>query len=736
MSPSSNDTGRADPPDSGSEQRLLNRVRRGRSSAVNALFERYAPWLRRRASGRLPQWARSGVATSDLVQDVLHHTFARLNWFESKHVSALRTYLRRYQGCFCHLANLARSLTTPVAAGLLLTLAAMLAIMPAQAQGEPQLETCPGGGSEPVPTVVAVTAVPIVVASTAEEYFVLYVRHELDADTSVEVPVLVKKGDADTTTLAQNVEALPKERYRLEKYLVADPADVDGDCIDDITELDDMGRQNPVNPAVAIELRDGTVAVPDKDTYDTLAVTKSFKFVLFGMDTDRPGVYFMNTNTHPLHESFLEVAGLDAGDVEYEVVNGKLTYSEELVASDGSPGVYYFELKSVHPPLSIVNLSYTLLAASMPLLDDNLAFYIRNFDLPLFQSDLPLYRESRIDLVFDADIFADTSFLPLNPGEGYGRLQVLDPDERPHPRDVVIYEALPNELPRVAGIITTVPQTPLSHVNLRAVQDGIPNAFIRDALDKPSIAARIGNYIHYTVTEKDWDLRAANPEEVDAHYESSRPSRAQTPEFNLSVTGITPLSQIGFEDWTAFGVKAANVAVLGRLGFPAGTVPNGFAIPFYFYDEFMKAHDFYTRIETMLTNEDFQTDFETQDDMLDDLRDDIEDADSPQWIVDALTAMHATYPEGQSLRYRSSTNNEDLAGFNGAGLYDSKTQDPDETVEDGIDKSLKGVFASLWTFRAFTEREFHRIDHMADQDGGAGTSQLLRRVGQRRCDQL
>ena len=36
--------------------------------------------------------------------------------------------------------------------------------------------------------------------------------------------------------------------------------------------------------------------------------------------------------------------------------------------------------------------------------------------------------------------------------------------------------------------------------------------------------------------------------------------------------------------------------------------------------------------------------------------------------------MHATYPEGQSLRYRSSTNNEDLPGFNGAGLYDSKTQ--------------------------------------------------------------
>ena len=86
---------------------------------------------------------------------------------------------------------------------------------------------------------------------------------------------------------------------------------------------------------------------------------------------------------------------------------------------------------------------------------------------------------------------------------------------------------------------------------------------------------------------------------------------------------------------------------------------------------------------------------------------------TPKWIIDALTAMHGAYPEEQSLRYRSSTNNEDLPGFNGAGLYDSNTQHPHETVEDGIDKSLKQVYASLWNFRAFSEREFHRVDHLA-----------------------
>ena len=87
--------------------------------------------------------------------------------------------------------------------------------------------------------------------------------------------------------------------------------------------------------------------------------------------------------------------------------------------------------------------------------------------------------------------------------------------------------------------------------------------------------------------------------------------------------------------------------------------------------------------------------------------------------------MHATFPEGTSLRYRSSTNNEDLPNFNGAGLYDSKTQHPEETEEDGISKSLKQVYASLWNSRAFIERDFHRMRPHRDSNGGAGSSELL-----------
>ena len=369
-------------------------------------------------------------------------------------------------------------------------LAARVALVaPALAQGG---APCPGDGTAPTPTEVAVDAVPIVVTSTTADYFVLYVKHEVDG-TEVEQPVLVKLGEAGTTTLAENVAALPKERYRVEKYLIADPADVDGDCLDDISELADPVGMNPVNAAAALALNDGAVAVPDTHTYDALAVGGYFKFALLGMDTDRPSVYFINAKTHPTHQTFLDDRNIN----RQRVILGTIAFRQNRVAPDGSQGVYLYSFNTLPSrysfSFSLMERTHTLLAASMPLLEDNLALYVRNRELPYIQSDLPLYRESRINLVFDGDVYFNIDFLALNPGEGYGRLQALDPDDRPHPRDIVLYEALPNELPRVAGIISTVPQTPLSHVNLRAVQNGIPNAYIRTSATtlswRPSSAA-------------------------------------------------------------------------------------------------------------------------------------------------------------------------------------------------------------------------------------------------------
>ena len=595
---------------------------------------------------------------------------------------------------------------------------------------------CPGLGHYPMP--VEVEAVPIVVESTTEEYFVLFVQPDLDSDR--EFLASVTLGQDGTTPLTEQLSPLPAEHYRVEKYSIALPADVDGDCIDDITELGDPVGMNPLNPAPAIDLQYGAVIIPDRQTFETLSSRRwrfpigthqqqpdVMHFYVIGTNTGRPAVYFQNTETFLSHPPFRWAIDLYSNPLYNQGrILGHLVYYPNAVAPDGSLGVYSIKFDIYdNQPFEEVAYAYEALAASMPLLDNNLAYYaVAEFRLhfnPLvgyriherYLRERALYEDSRVTLLFDEDIFPDVDFLPLNLNEGYGFLRVMSPEERPNPRDIVIYETLPNELSRVAGIITTVPQTPLSHVNLRAVQDGVPNAFIRDALDDDDIEDLIGTYIYYRVDVDGWTLLAATPSDIKAYYAASRPSETQTPERDLTVTGITGLADIGFGGWSAFGVKAANVAVLRTLGFPEGTVPDGFAVPFYFYDEFMKHNEFYDDIEELLADPEFQSDFDTQEKKLKKLRKKIKKGETPEWIKTALTDMHATYPEGQSLRYRSSTNNEDLPGFSGAGLYDSKTQHPEETEEDGIAKSLKQVYASLWNFRAFTEREIHRIDHLA-----------------------
>ena len=602
----------------------------------------------------------------------------------------------------------------------------------------------------PTPTKITVSSAPIVIASTTDDYFVLYVTHELDG-AEIWTPVSVTRGNAGSTTLAEQVSPLPASRYRVERYSVSDPADIDGDCIDDLAELDALGRMNPLNPAPQIAITDGATAIPDRSTFETLAFSEQtagheyVKFALLDMDTDEPLLYWINSKTHRRHPIafFLETIGHAGPHLPWSIP-GEVVYDPNLTATDGNRGVYYFWLLNYDARFTPAFLErvYALLSSAMPLLDDDLPMYIPNRRLGSYRADLDTLRNSRIPLLFNEDVFGDVDFLALNHGVGYGRLRVMAPGERPNPRNVVIYETLPNELPRVAGIITGVPQTPLSHVNLRAVQDGVPNAYIKEPLEDDEIDDLVDRFVRYEVTAEGYELRAAAKAEVDAHFARSRPAHVQTPERDLTVTAISALSEIGFGDWKAFGVKAANVAELGKLGFPEGAVPDGFAIPFYFYDEFMQHtalgeetvfgkgkgadEDKFTlpaetklidAVKAILAHPKFQTDFEIQDEMLDDLRDAIKDAHSPQWMIDALTAMHATYPQGQSLRYRSSTNNEDLPGFSGAGLYDSNTQHPDETEEDGIDKSMKQVFASLWNFRAFSEREFHRIDHLATAMG-------------------
>jgi len=120
------------------------------------------------------------------------------------------------------------------------------------------------------------------------------------------------------------------------------------------------------------------------------------------------------------------------------------------------------------------------------------------------------------------------------------------------------------------------------------------------------------------------------------------------------------------------------------------------------------------KIEALLKDSAFRNSQDTKASELKKLRDEIEAGEMPGWMMNALSELHNAFPEGISLRCRSSTNNEDLPGFSGAGLYDSYTHHPDE---GHLSKSVKQVFGSIWNFRAFEARDFYRIDHLTTAMG-------------------
>jgi len=87
-------------PDSGesptdSTQYLVERAKAGDRQALDLLFDRALPALRRWASGRLPRWSRDLMDTDDIVQETAIRAMQRIGGFEPRHAGALQAYLRQ-----------------------------------------------------------------------------------------------------------------------------------------------------------------------------------------------------------------------------------------------------------------------------------------------------------------------------------------------------------------------------------------------------------------------------------------------------------------------------------------------------------------------------------------------------------------------------------------------------------------------------------------------------------------
>lgn len=462
----------------------------------------------------------------------------------------------------------------------------------------------------------------------------------------------------------------------------------------------------------------GRAAIPDRATFESLsyqgpdvmrdsylADLEFVKFIIEGIGEPGERVYFMNTNNHRAHPRFMPLVGIDRRNG----IRGAITYLPRLTAPDGTAGLYIIDFQPNDSyRFEEIEAVVNSLSAKMPILAGKVAFHPLNGNLRQYENDKAKYQAANLAVHLDEDLYQNIAYLPLNEAESFGRLRIMGNDARPSPRDIVVYKTLPNQMPRVAGVITEVRQTPLSHVNLRAIQDKIPNAFIQNALKDKQLASLIGEWVKFRVTPQGYYLEKASSAQVDNHFAAMRPKQEQQPPRNLEKKAIRALSEMEFSDADAFGVKASNLAAMLSFDLPKGMVPEGFAVPFSFYHDFMVHNDLYTDVEKLLGDSDLQEDADKLSDALKALRKKIRKASFPSSLERALAKVHGQFAPGTSVRCRSSTNNEDLPGFSGAGLYDSFTHNPDEGA---LSKTIRQVYSSLWNYRAFEEREFYRIDH-------------------------
>ena len=208
-------------------------------------------------------------------------------------------------------------------------------------------------------------------------------------------------------------------------------------------------------------------------------------------------------------------------------MRGVLVYRPMLVSPSGNPGMFTFEFEPNDSySYKMIRIAYDQLTEHAKILRGNLSYNLLPRSKQQWEKEPELYVEGNLPVFHAEDIYGEVGFLPLNKAESYGRLRLMSPGERPGPRDIVIYRSLPNEMPRVAGVLTGFRQTPLSHVNLRAVQDKVPNAFLVGAAQTPEIKALIGKYVFYKVGDSGYEIREASAQAVEKHFAAMRPPEA------------------------------------------------------------------------------------------------------------------------------------------------------------------------------------------------------------------
>lgn len=312
--------------------------------------------------------------------------------------------------------------------------------------------------------------------------------------------------------------------------------------------------------------------------------------------------------------------------------------------------------------------------------------------------------------VLPSEITGAQEYMPLNIAHGLGRIHIiekLDDHVEIGFNEILVLNEVPVSLPPVAGIITTKPSTPLSHINLLAKSWGVPNVYIKNANE--IFKQYDGWWVQFDAQRDKYTIKRAD-NDVLREYQARLAARldVMTPRYDLDVRRFAPLAQQRASMVTIYGAKSANLGEVMRGRVPGITVPDGFTVPLYYYDQFLKANKLDDALYEMLNDQKFVHDPAYRRQYLNQMRDKFQAAKFDDGLRREVIARWRSQLGGKGVFVRSSSNTEDLPNFNGAGLY---TTVPNVKTEEQLIEAIKIVWASLWSFEAYEARERAGIDH-------------------------
>ncbi len=363
--------------------------------------------------------------------------------------------------------------------------------------------------------------------------------------------------------------------------------------------------------------------------------------------------------------------------------------------------------------------------------------------------------------IFSHELFSSSRFVPLNPGKAQGRLRAFKTDEDYRKaastiewHDILVMHRVPDDIPRVSGIINAHHTTPLSHTNVLASGWQIPNSIQIGIFEKVDQEGLDGQWVTYSV---DMALSDLTLQKLDRPQDAlqARPAwsvqavKIEEPE--TVNTPIESLENLRMSDRYRYGTKAANLGELKHvleqgserlLGFyrirraprpnllaylarllkvpetadlpstlPRAAweflrsrvqIPRGIALPFSVQQQFLESSP---RIQQSIGKLKMALELNARetDSLCLALQSLIRQTRIPEKVRHSIDSHIAHHLSGvSSFVVRSSSNAEDLVGFSAAGIYESINH---VSTAENVFSSIKEVWASLLSPRSVRLRQ-------------------------------